>query len=111
MIDISKQDWKLFREKLPGWQEHYMERLIKEYIDLLSAPGNASDHTGDETKRLPSLLNAARPRQAPVGGLPFAGQNIKTTLHSEGGGNFNYIVFQPFGLSRQRLHAVPRPLH
>ena len=27
MMDISKADWKLFREKLPGWQEAYMEKL------------------------------------------------------------------------------------
>ena len=44
MVEISKQDWKLFREKIPKWQEHYMERLVKEYIKLLSSPGNASDH-------------------------------------------------------------------
>lgn len=36
-MDISKHDWKLFREKLPGWQENYMDRLNKEYIALLSA--------------------------------------------------------------------------
>ena len=34
-IDIGKSDWKLFREKLPGWQEKYMERLVKEYADYL----------------------------------------------------------------------------
>lgn len=44
MYEISKSDWKLFREKVPEWQEHYMERLTKEYIALLSSPGNASDH-------------------------------------------------------------------
>ena len=36
-MEMSKRDWKLFREKLPGWQENYMARLIKEYISLLSA--------------------------------------------------------------------------
>ena len=30
IMDISKRDWKLFREKLSGWQEKYMEGLIKE---------------------------------------------------------------------------------
>lgn len=44
MVEISKKDWKLYRERLPEWQEHFMERLTKEYIELLSAPGNASDH-------------------------------------------------------------------
>ena len=27
MVEISKADWKLFRERVPEWQEHYMERL------------------------------------------------------------------------------------
>lgn len=52
MGEISKKDWKLFRERLPEWQEHYMERLTKEYIELLSAPGNASDHFWELEKRL-----------------------------------------------------------
>lgn len=52
MGEISKKDWKLFRERLPEWQEHYMERLTKEYIELLSAPGNASDHFWELEKRI-----------------------------------------------------------
>ena len=44
MVIISKNDWNLFRDKLTYWQEHYMEQLTKEYIELLSSPGNASDH-------------------------------------------------------------------
>lgn len=35
-MDIRKQDWKLFREKVPEWQELYMEKLLKQYIALLS---------------------------------------------------------------------------
>ena len=27
-MDISKKDWKLFRERLSGWQENYMEGLV-----------------------------------------------------------------------------------
>ncbi len=41
--DISKADWKLFRERLTEWQERYMERLTKEYIELLSSSDKASD--------------------------------------------------------------------
>ena len=52
MVEISKQDWKLFREKIPEWQEHYMERLVKEYIKLLSSPGNASDHFWELEERM-----------------------------------------------------------
>ena len=36
-MEISKKDWKLFREKLAGWQEKYMERLNTEYIELLKS--------------------------------------------------------------------------
>jgi hypothetical protein len=52
MAEISKRDWKLFQERLPEWQEHYMERLTKEYIELLSSPGNASDHFWELEKRI-----------------------------------------------------------
>ena len=52
MVEISKADWKLFREKVPEWQEHYMERLAKEYIELLSSPGYASDHFWELEKRI-----------------------------------------------------------
>ena len=52
MVDISKADWKLFRERVPEWQEHYMERLTKKYIEILSSPGNASDHFWELEKRI-----------------------------------------------------------
>jgi len=35
-MDISKNDWKLFREKLQDWQEKYMEGLVKEYVSFLN---------------------------------------------------------------------------
>ena len=35
MYDTTKADWKLFQERLPKWQENYMDRLAKEYIALL----------------------------------------------------------------------------
>lgn len=43
MVEVSKKDWKLFRERLPEWQEAYMERLTKKYIRLLSGKGDASE--------------------------------------------------------------------
>ena len=43
MSDISKSDWKLFQEKLPEWQEAYMERLIKDYIKILQKKCDASE--------------------------------------------------------------------
>ena len=32
----SKRDWILFRERIAGWQEAYIGRLNREYIELLS---------------------------------------------------------------------------
>lgn len=34
-MNISKKDWKLFRERLSDWQENYMEGLVKEYVNFL----------------------------------------------------------------------------
>lgn len=40
----AEKDWKLFRKELPGWQENYMKRLNKEYMEILSQEGkNPSD--------------------------------------------------------------------
>ena len=35
-MDISKKDWKLFCERVPGWQEHYMEQLGKGQIKCVA---------------------------------------------------------------------------
>ena len=35
-MDISKKDWKLFRERLSDWQEKYMESPVKEYANFLN---------------------------------------------------------------------------
>ena len=40
-MEISKSDWKLYREKIADWQENYMARLNKEYIALLSEDENS----------------------------------------------------------------------
>ncbi|MGN0634155.1 MAG: multidrug transporter [Oscillospiraceae bacterium] len=42
-MNIKESDWKIFRAKVPDWQETYMENLIKEYISLLSEEKLASD--------------------------------------------------------------------
>ena len=42
MVDISKADWKLFRDRIGGWQEAHMEKLNKEYVELLTGDGPAS---------------------------------------------------------------------
>lgn len=43
MYEVSKSDWKLFREKIGEWQESYMERLVEKYIKFLSSDKAASE--------------------------------------------------------------------
>lgn len=38
-----EKDWKLFKKKLGGWQESYMDRLIEEYKDILNSDALSSD--------------------------------------------------------------------
>ena len=52
MTGVSKTDWKLFQEKVPIWQERYMEKLIKEYIEMLSNSGEASERFWELEKRI-----------------------------------------------------------
>ena len=52
MRDFSEKDSKLFRKKITDWQEAYMERLCKEYINLLSSDINASDRFWELEKRI-----------------------------------------------------------
>ena len=40
IMDISKKDWKLFRERLSDWQENYIKGLVKEYVDFLNDDTN-----------------------------------------------------------------------
>lgn len=42
-MEITKQDWKLFQNKIASWQESYMARLNREYIEILIGEGNPSD--------------------------------------------------------------------
>ena len=42
MAEITKADWKLFRERIGEWQEAHMEKLNKEYVELLSGDEPAS---------------------------------------------------------------------
>jgi hypothetical protein len=47
-----EKDWKRFRKKVADWQEKYIEKLTREYIDLLSGDGNASDKFWELDKRM-----------------------------------------------------------
>ena len=49
---VNEKDWKLFRSRIPDWQEAYMDRLNHEYIELLSGEGNPSDKFGALEERI-----------------------------------------------------------
>lgn len=51
-MEPLEKDWKVFRKKLAGWQESYMERLAVEYIDLLNQELPASKKFWELDKRI-----------------------------------------------------------
>ena len=51
-MQISERDWKIFRKKIPNWQECYMERLVAEYIALLQTDKSASGKFWELEKRI-----------------------------------------------------------
>ena len=59
---VNEKDWKLFRSRLPGWQETYMERIVEEYMELLGSEDPASekfwalDERIKKDKRNPGVL-------------------------------------------------------
>ncbi len=48
----TERDWKLFREKLPYWQEAYMDKLNQEYVKLLSEDDSPSEKFWRLDKRI-----------------------------------------------------------
>ena len=52
MNRFSEKDWKIFRSKIADWQEAYMDKLNKEYMEILSGEGNPSDKFWKPEKRI-----------------------------------------------------------
>lgn len=52
MSELSKSDWKLYRERIGEWQEHYMEKLVEEYADYLCSDLPASTKFWELEKRI-----------------------------------------------------------
>ena len=42
MYEVKESDWKIFRKKVPQWQEDYMKKLNEEYIEILSREGSSA---------------------------------------------------------------------
>ena len=51
-LGFTEADWKLFRKRLPEWQERYMEGLVEEYKAFLSSEVPASTKFWELEKRL-----------------------------------------------------------
>lgn len=49
---FTKADWTLFKNKIVDWQEAYMNKLNKEYIELLSEDANPSEKFWKLDKRI-----------------------------------------------------------
>ena len=48
----DENDWKLFRKKLPQWQERHMQKLLNDYASIIASSGHASDKFWRLEKRL-----------------------------------------------------------
>lgn len=52
MYEVKESDWKIFRKRVPQWQEDYMKKLNKEYIEILSRDGSAAQNFWDLENRV-----------------------------------------------------------
>ena len=52
MVEVTKSDWKLFVEKLPLWQERYMECLLQEYAAIIAKTDEASTRFWELKERI-----------------------------------------------------------
>ena len=90
MMEISKADWKLFRERLPEWQESFMERLDREYIELLGSDKPASEKFWAlekrirQDKRLPGVLLELRKSEMGWDLVRLLGDGVITDSDLEG---------------------------
>ena len=50
---VTEAEWKLFRSKIAGWQERFMDTPVEEYSELLSDPEKlSSDKFWELEKRI-----------------------------------------------------------
>lgn len=51
-MEVTKKDWKLYREKISKWQEAYMEQLIASYVKYLTSEKPASTKFWELEKKI-----------------------------------------------------------
>ena len=49
---VLEKDWKLFRERLPEWQERHMQSLLDEYAAIIAGDGDAAAKFWELEERL-----------------------------------------------------------
>ena len=52
MFSISEKDWRIFKEKIPCWQENHMANLNQEYLQILTGDGLAAEKFWELEKRI-----------------------------------------------------------
>lgn len=56
---VNEADWKLFRKRVPEWQQAFMDRLNQQYIQLLSGPETPADKFWKLERRIKRDKNLA----------------------------------------------------
>ncbi len=39
--EIDEEDWRLFKERMPLWRERQMEKMVRNYQQILSSEKNS----------------------------------------------------------------------
>ena len=52
MNNVNEKDWKLFKKLVPVWQERYIQKLNKEYIDILSKNNSSAQNFWELENRI-----------------------------------------------------------
>ena len=56
---FTESDWKLFRKRIRDWQEAYIAKLNRGYIEILNSDKPASEKFGEIEKRIRKDKNNA----------------------------------------------------
>lgn len=108
MVEVTKADWKLFCSKIGDWQEAYMDKLIREYMELLSAEGVASEKFWELEKRIkndkrhPGVQMELRKRDLPFDLLQLINLGVITEQELEGFSEdlkdtINFLISRNYG--------------
>ena len=100
--EFVESDWKLFKKRLPEWQENYMDMLNKEYIRILSGAGLPSEkywkvyhrykkdmkssgvmiRDKEKSQMIYDIMNMLHTKAITLHDLDGFSQNLLTTIYS-----------------------------